>query len=550
VGLRAKLILTAALLNPAFAQDAASLYRQGVDRQRRGDLAGAAELYRKSLDLDGTNVAARSNRGAALAGLGRYDEAVLEYQQALKNAPAQVIPMLQRNLALAWYKSGRMEEAAPLLMALHDARPDNRETTLLAGDCLLQLGEPLKALALLEPLAADAAQDRALAYVLGTAYLKAGRTAEAQRILDPLLKDETSPEGRYALGVAMFTSGDYPSAVKALERAIQLDPKLPRVQSFYGQALIFTGDPDAALAAFAKQLATDPNDYDANYQSGLIFARRNKPVEAEARLRRAVTLRTKSAGARLALGEALMANAKWPEARTELERTVREWPEFGAAHSKLAEIYSKAGLKADAAQERALGAKYAVKVAQQPGLQNGVPAPRMRLGDVEITAPRIGKATVLVFGSYSCPNFRKAAPALNELSQTLAKQVSFLQVYIREAHSTEQWQSTVNEREGVQLAPASSAGQKQEYAIMCQRKLHLRFPSVVDTLDDAAQKAYQAWPSRVYVLTADGHVQYSSGLTEEDFDRKALESAIRSVLPRETRREVQGRTELRQGILK
>jgi tetratricopeptide (TPR) repeat protein len=533
VGLRISLILIAALLGRAYAQDAASLYRQGVDRQRQGDLAGAAELYKKSLELDGGNIAARSNRGAALAGLGRYDEAVPEYQQALKNAPAQVRPMLQRNLALAWYKSGRMEEASALLLALHEAQPDNRETILLAADCLLQLGEPVKALALLEPLAPEAAdltKDKALAYVLGTAYLKAGRTAEAQRVLDPLLKDETSPEGRYALGVAMFTSGDYPSAVKAFERAIQLDPKLPRIQSYYGQALIFTGDPDAAQAAFAKQLEADPNDYEANYQSGLIYAKRNQRAEAEARLRRAAILRPKSAGAHLALAQALIANSKWAEARKELESTIRDWPEFGAAHAHLAEVYTKAGLKADAARENALGLKYAAKAAQQPGLQNGVLAPRIRLDNVEITGPEKGKATVLVFGSYSCPNFRKAAPALNELSQTLAKQVSFLQVYIREAHSTEQWQSTVNERENVQLAPASSAGQKQEYAMMCQRKLHLRFPSVVDTLDDAAEKSYQAWPSRVYVLTADGHVKYSSGLTEEDFDRKALEAAVRSVL--------------------
>jgi type I thyroxine 5'-deiodinase len=149
---------------------------------------------------------------------------------------------------------------------------------------------------------------------------------------------------------------------------------------------------------------------------------------------------------------------------------------------------------------------------------------------VNITAPEQGKPTVLVFGSYSCPNFRKAAPALNDLAQSLGKQVTFLQVYIREAHSTEQWQSTINEREQVTLAPVASATQKQEYAMMCQRKLHLRFPAVVDGMDDAAEKAYQAWPSRVYVLSADGHVRYSSGLLEEDFDRAALEKAVRSAI--------------------
>ncbi len=115
------------------------------------------------------------------------------------------------------------------------------------------------------------------------------------------------------------------------------------------------------------------------------------------------------------------------------------------------------------------------------------------------------------------------------MSKRYGGNVAFLLVYIREAHATDKWQSTINEREKVQLAPAASEGQKHEYAVMCERKLHLQFPSVVDGLDNAAERAYSAWPSKVYVITAGGQIRYSSGLTEQEFDRGALEKAVASV---------------------
>jgi tetratricopeptide (TPR) repeat protein len=541
--------LALVLVTAAPAQDAASLYRQGVDRQQQGDLAGAAGLYKESLKLDVGNIAARSNLGAALAGLGRYDEAIPEYRQALKFAPEQARPYLQRNLALAYYKSGRLQEAAPLLIALHQTQPANRDATLLAADCLLQLGEPANALALLEPISGDAANDKALAYALGIAYLKTGRTSDAQRVLDPILKDTSSAEGNYALGMAMFTSGDYPAAMQAFERAIQLNPSLPHLNAYHGLTLLFTGDPDAALDAFGKQLAADPNDYDANFESGVILSRRGRHADAEPLLRRAALLRPASGGARLALAEALIGQNHAAEARKELEAAVRQWPEFGAAHVRLAEVYAKAGLKAEASRERSLAVKYTTAAKYtaahsttsgsiaETGPQPGTLAPRLQLaradgsGPVTVTAPEPGKPVVLVFGSYSCPNFRKAAGALNELSERFDSQASFLLVYIREAHATGTWQSTINEREHVQIAPASSMQQKRDYATMCQRKLNLRFPSVVDGLDNTAEQAYAAWPSRVYVISAQGFVRYSSGLIEEEFDRAALESAIKSVIP-------------------
>jgi tetratricopeptide (TPR) repeat protein len=523
----------ALIATQALAQDPATLYRQGVDRQRAGDLAGAVESYRKLLAEDGTNIAARSNLGAALAGLGHYDEAVPEYEKALAGAPDQYRPLLRRNLALAYYKSGRLQDAAPILIELHESQPSSRDATLLAADCLLQLGEPAKALALLEPDARDAANDKALAYMLGIAYLKTGRTAEAQRVLDPILRDDTSAESQYALGMAMFTSGDYPAAVKALQRAVQLNPSMAHVQSYYGQALLLTGDPDGALAAFRKQLEGDQNDFEASLQSAQILSHRGKFAEAEPLARRAALLRPKASEGRLTLSEALLGENKLSEARTELEALVREYPRFGAAHDRLADVYAKTGLIAESTKERRLAAANAPKeAAPHAGPSPGSIAPRFQLaraaGSGSVNLPVAGKPTVLVFGSYTCPNFRKAAPVLNDLWRKYGNQIAFFQVYIREAHASGQWQSTINERDNIQLDPATTMEQKHGYAMSCQRKLHLGFPAVVDGLDDAAEKAYAAWPSRVFVIGPDGKIRYSSALIEEEFDRAKLEAEVKT----------------------
>jgi len=51
---------------------------------------------------------------------------------------------------------------------------------------------------------------------------------------------------------------------------------------------------------------------------------------------------------------------------------------------------------------------------------------------------------VLVFGSYTCPNFRSSAEALKALQVKYGAKAQFLLVYIREAHADGDWQSTRN----------------------------------------------------------------------------------------------------------
>jgi peroxiredoxin len=203
----------------------------------------------------------------------------------------------------------------------------------------------------------------------------------------------------------------------------------------------------------------------------------------------------------------------------------------------LADVY--AGLDEPAPAERALAKARQLDLTAQatsPGPKPGDVAPDFVLprsggaGTVSLHEFRGRSPVVLIFGSYTCANFRVSADALKSLQQRYGAQVPFLLVYIREAHSTADWQTARNEREDISLAPAANMEEKQDHAATCSRKLHLPFPAVVDGMDNTVESAYNAWPSRAFVVSADGRIAYSTRLTELDFHPSELEAVLQRLV--------------------
>ena len=76
--------------------------------QQHGDDALAVRKYQELLKRYPDAVEVRANLGAALAKLARYDEAIAQYRAVLARKDN---PDLRLNLALAYYKVGRLPEA-------------------------------------------------------------------------------------------------------------------------------------------------------------------------------------------------------------------------------------------------------------------------------------------------------------------------------------------------------------------------------------------------------------------------------------------------------
>jgi tetratricopeptide (TPR) repeat protein len=463
----------------AQSADGGCALARAIQLHQSGDLDGAIREYRACLASDPNRIETRSNLGAVLAKAGRYQEAIEQYQQALKSAPLEYAVRLRFNLALAYYKSFQIPMATAELEGLHASQPLDSNITLLLADCHLRTGAFQKAIELLSPIEASQPDNDGLAYALGMALIRSGRIDDGQKRVERIMSKGESAEGHFLMGSAMFMARNYPAAIGEFARAAALNPNVPSLESYYGQALLATGDADAAAEAFRKELASNPNDYDANFQLASIFAHRGKVNEARPLLERAVQVRPGSIEARRALSEGFRFDAP-------------AQPTGGIA----------------------LGAR-------APAIGSFDPSTRQ-------------KPVVLVFGSYTCPKFRADSAALNRMYEQYRDQVDFRLIYIREAHadgSTEpQWQSTINQREGIDLRPARDMAEKQGHANLCIRKLGIRFPALVDTMDTAAEKAYDAWPSRVYLIGRDGRVAVNSRLGELDFDAGRFAAAIRETL--------------------
>ena len=71
---------------------------------------------------------------------------------------------------------------------------------------------------------------------------------------------------------------------------------------------------------------------------------------------------------------------------------------------------------------------------------------------------------------------------------------------------------------------------RRKVAGSCETALQYGIRTYVDEMDDAVNKAYAAWPTRLYLIGLDGRVVYHGGLGPFDFHPEKLEKAIQEYL--------------------
>src|ERR1035441_6232041 len=125
--------------------------------------------------------------------------------------------------------------------------------------------------------------------------------------------------------------------------------------------------------------------------------------------------------------------------------------------------------------------------------------------------------------------WRRRLP-LNRLFDAYRDRVAFHAVYIQEAHPSDIWQMRSNIREGVVFRNPRSEGERFQVADSCVRTLGIRFPALIDGMDNTVEQAYTGWPDRLYLIGRDGRVVYKSRPGPFGFEPAGLEAAIRGLL--------------------
>ena len=167
----------------------------------------------------------------------------------------------------------------------------------------------------------------------------------------------------------------------------------------------------------------------------------------------------------------------------------------------------------------------------QPGPQLNESAPDFTLrtlkGDEVTLSKEVGPLPiVLIFGNFTCGPFRSQSGNLEKLHERYRDRAKFFLVYVREAHPSDGWWMTSNERAGIKLPQPKTTADRRDVARSCQNHLKLSLPFLVDTIDDAVGATYSGMPNRLYLVDQNGKIAFKNGRGPFGFHPRQLEQAL------------------------
>lgn len=157
-------------------------------------------------------------------------------------------------------------------------------------------------------------------------HLRAGKRQDAARLCRDILRVE--PEHARAhclLGIIAYQEGDAVGALNLLQRAGELNDRLPDVPRAQAEVYLGIGDIEKALEAQRRATAMNPREPMGHLQEGILLQRLERSEEAEVAATRALKLKPDMPGARQLLATLLYRRGEIAEA-AELLLAVRNAP--------------------------------------------------------------------------------------------------------------------------------------------------------------------------------------------------------------------------------
>jgi tetratricopeptide (TPR) repeat protein len=192
--------------------------------RRSGNLRGAVDSYRRSLDIDFSNRDAWTGLIEVLHELGMYKQEIEACDCFLRFNSRADGALLNKGVAL--HSLGKMEAALDCFTQAADRRPDNVAALNNKGAVLLRLGRLEEALEAFdwaltfEPHHDDVLRNRCLLLI------RLGRYSEAVRAAEQMLAVKEEGWLWMLKGLAHAELREVPLALQSLERARELDSNL------------------------------------------------------------------------------------------------------------------------------------------------------------------------------------------------------------------------------------------------------------------------------------------------------------------------------------
>lgn len=119
---------------------------------------------------------------------------------------------------------------------------------------------------------------------------------------------------------------------------------------------------------------------------------------------------------------------------------------------------------------------------------------------------------------------------LDEIYGRYKSPVEFFVVYIREAHPDDGWRVPENLKADIHYREPRTDEERTGVATVCQLKLDLKIPMLIDSIDNDVEEKYISLPMRLYLVGADGRIVYTGNRGPFGFNPDTWEDAIKKEL--------------------
>jgi tetratricopeptide (TPR) repeat protein len=286
-----------------------------------------------------------------LAARGRLEKALAQLDQLALQTPEPA--GVERLRGIIFYQKEEFPEAIQAFSKAEAQDPKDRESLEMHGVALFRLGQPAKALPLLQK--AHATVERANIdpqYVLGLCYTDLQRYADARHAFATQYGFAPDSAEAYLLAGRLFLRRELTTEAAAeAGKALQINPALPLAHQLLGEVALAKGDTPGAIRELEAERKLNPLNGLLYDRLGDAYLRNEQYTEAQQALNRAVLLEPNSTAPFILLGEVFLKLKQPIQALHYLDHAARMDPSNYVTHNLLGQAYKATGQLSEANRE-------------------------------------------------------------------------------------------------------------------------------------------------------------------------------------------------------
>jgi len=276
----------------------------------------STSLFSHAIEVTQNNYVAYNSLGVAYSSLGRYQDEIESYKQAIRIEPDYADAYI--NLGNTYYEIGRYQDAAESYKQAIRIEPDNAKAH----------------------------------YNLGVSYKALGRWQDAVETYNQAIRIKPDYADAYiSRGVAYYKLGRYQDAIESYKQAITIMPDCAEAHYNLGVAYAELGRWQDAIESYKQAIRINPDDAKAHYNLGVSYEALDRYQDAVETYKQVIRIKPDYADAYYNLGVTYCKLGRYQDAVEPYKQAIRIKPDFVLAHHNLGIVYFVTGDRESALEE-------------------------------------------------------------------------------------------------------------------------------------------------------------------------------------------------------